>query len=366
MRALRRLVESRRDLVQDRVRLTNRLTFTLKAYFPQILDWFRDKETEVFAAFLERWPSLPDAQRARRETIVDFFHAHSVRRTSVIDRRIEAIKSERPLTSDAAVIEPARLLVEALLPQLRAGLAGIVRLRRRRSPVAVSSYPTTLSSQICLAPVVSSPLACSPPSGSNATALPTQPPSRSTPASLLSPSAAATSTGSTGAGRARPSCARPSSSGSPAPSRTRSGPAPSTKATEPKARPTTPPFAPSPSSGSASSFVAGSTAPPTTNPATSTPSRSVNRRFSNSPPRRLHKSLAVRLRARVRWLLHQKVRHLSSVRAEPLRPVVSERMPAPRARHSGTLRARHLSEQSAAARLRLANGLSGCRRAPTR
>ena len=128
MRALRRLVEARRDLVQDRVRITNRLTFTLKAYFPQVLDWFRDKETEVFAAFLERWPSLPDVQRARRETIVDFFHAHSVRRASVIDRRVDAIKSERPLTSDAAVIEPARLLVEALLPQLRAVSAGIARL----------------------------------------------------------------------------------------------------------------------------------------------------------------------------------------------------------------------------------------------
>jgi transposase len=128
MRALRRLVEARRDLVQDRVRLTNRLTFTLKAYFPQVLDWFRDKETEVFAAFLERWPSLTDAQRARRETIVDFFHAHSVRRASVIERRVDAIKSERPLTSDAAVIEPACLLVEALLPQLRAVSAGIARL----------------------------------------------------------------------------------------------------------------------------------------------------------------------------------------------------------------------------------------------
>ncbi len=128
MRALRRLVEARRDLVQDRVRITNRLTFTLKAYFPQVLDWFRDKETDVFAAFLERWPSLPDAQRARRETLVDFFHAHSVRRASVIDRRVDAIKSERPLTSDAAVIEPARLLVEALLPQLRAVSAGIARL----------------------------------------------------------------------------------------------------------------------------------------------------------------------------------------------------------------------------------------------
>jgi transposase len=127
MRALRRLVESRRDLVQDRVRLTNRLTFTLKAYFPQVLDLFRDKETEVFVAFLERWPSLSDAQRARRETIVDFFHAHSVRRAAVIDRRIDTIKSERPLTSDAAVIEPARLLVDALLPQLRAVSAGIAR-----------------------------------------------------------------------------------------------------------------------------------------------------------------------------------------------------------------------------------------------
>jgi transposase len=127
MRALRRLVEARRDLVQDRVRLTNRLTFTLKAYFPQVLDWFRDKETEVFAAFLERWPSLLDVQRARRQTIVDFFHAHSVRRASVIDHRLDAIKSERPLTSDAAVIEPARLLVEALLPQLRALSVGLAR-----------------------------------------------------------------------------------------------------------------------------------------------------------------------------------------------------------------------------------------------
>jgi transposase len=128
MRALKRLVEARRDLVQDRVRVTNRLTFALKAYFPQVLAWFRDKETEVFTAFLERWSSLPDVQRARRETLVDFFHAHSVRRASVIDGRIEAIQSERPLTTDAAVIEPARLLVQALLPQLRAISQGITSL----------------------------------------------------------------------------------------------------------------------------------------------------------------------------------------------------------------------------------------------
>ena len=128
MRALRRLVQARRDLVQDRVRVTNRLTFTLKDYFPQIVEWFRDKETEVFAAFLERWPSLEAVQRARRETVVAFFHAHNVRRASVIDRRIAWIESERPLTSDPAVIEPAVAVVAALLPQLRALSAGIARL----------------------------------------------------------------------------------------------------------------------------------------------------------------------------------------------------------------------------------------------
>jgi transposase len=128
MRALRRLVEARRDLVQDRVRVTNRLTHTLKSYFPQVLEWFRDKETDVFVSFLERWPSLSAVQRAKPDTIVAFFHAHSVRRTTVIDRRLDAIRSEKPLTSDAAVIEPALLVVAALLPQLRALNAGVGRL----------------------------------------------------------------------------------------------------------------------------------------------------------------------------------------------------------------------------------------------
>ena len=93
MRMLRRLVEGRRDLVQDRVRLTNRITHLLKEYFPQVLQWFRDKETAVFADFVERWPALVAAQRARRDTLVAFFHSHNVRKQPVIDRRIEAIRS---------------------------------------------------------------------------------------------------------------------------------------------------------------------------------------------------------------------------------------------------------------------------------
>ena len=120
MRMLRRLVEGRRDLVQDRVRLTNRITHLLKEYFPQVLQWFRDKDTEVFADFVERWPTLLAVQRARPETVVAFFHAHNVRKQQTIDKRVAAIRTERPLTSDRAVIEPCRLMVTSLLPQLRA------------------------------------------------------------------------------------------------------------------------------------------------------------------------------------------------------------------------------------------------------
>src|SRR6266446_1585122 len=40
MRALEQLVAHRRRVVGDKVRLTNRLTRTLKKYFPQVLQWF--------------------------------------------------------------------------------------------------------------------------------------------------------------------------------------------------------------------------------------------------------------------------------------------------------------------------------------
>jgi transposase len=52
MRALAQLVEDRRRLVGDKVRLTNRLTSTLKHYFPQVLAWFSDKDTTLFCDLL--------------------------------------------------------------------------------------------------------------------------------------------------------------------------------------------------------------------------------------------------------------------------------------------------------------------------
>src|SRR6266851_662246 len=125
MRALAQLVEHRRRLVGDKVRCTNRLTSTLKNYFPQVLPWFPEKDTAIFCDFLSRWPTLKAAQLARRTTLESFFRAHHVRSADVITTRIEAIKSAVALTTDAGVITPNTLLVQALVAQLRVTLQAI-------------------------------------------------------------------------------------------------------------------------------------------------------------------------------------------------------------------------------------------------
>lgn len=125
MRALAQLVEHRRRVVGDKVRITNRLTSTLKNYFPHVLQWFQEKDTAIFCDFLSRWPTLKAVQLARRSTLETFFRAHHVRYADVIAQRIQAIKSATPLTTDDGVIAPHALLVQALVAQLRVTLQAL-------------------------------------------------------------------------------------------------------------------------------------------------------------------------------------------------------------------------------------------------
>ena len=127
MRTLRSLVEERRGMVDDRVRITNQLTWALKQYYPQALAWFQDKDTRAFCDFLDRWPTLKHARRARKTSLAAFFREHHVRYANVIEERIAAIQSAMPLTSDEAIIAPQRLRVEALVAELRVILGAIER-----------------------------------------------------------------------------------------------------------------------------------------------------------------------------------------------------------------------------------------------
>jgi transposase len=127
MRTLATLVEERRFLVNQVTRITNRITSSLKEYYPQVLDWFEHRDTLIFCDFLERWPTLKHAKRARNATLKSFFRLHNANRAYLVEERIQGIRAATSLTEDQAVIRPKQLLAQALVEQLRVLLQAIDR-----------------------------------------------------------------------------------------------------------------------------------------------------------------------------------------------------------------------------------------------
>ena len=127
IRTLVSLVDQRRRLVNDRVRITNRLRNALNQYYPQALEWLDRIDTPLFCAFIECWPSLLKVKRARKTTPQTFFHRHNMRPADVLEARLTSIKAASPLTLDQAVITPNRLQALVLLDLLRVTLAATRR-----------------------------------------------------------------------------------------------------------------------------------------------------------------------------------------------------------------------------------------------
>ena len=128
VRALAQLLEYRRKLVQDRVDLSNRLTAILKNYYPQVLDWFKEKDTIIFCDFISCWSSLAAIKAARKTSLLKFFNKHNSRYPKVNEQRIKDIKSSTPLTDDPGVIEPNRIMIELLVPQLKLLIESVLRM----------------------------------------------------------------------------------------------------------------------------------------------------------------------------------------------------------------------------------------------
>lgn len=140
MRTLMTLVEQRRKLMSDRIRITNRLRNALKQYYPQVLDWFDHIDTQLFCEFIKRWPTLAQVKRARRTTLEKFFHDHRMNRKHLIEKRFDAVKSAQPLTTDEAVIVPHRLHALTLVDQLAVALNALETYGREITTVA-SRHP---------------------------------------------------------------------------------------------------------------------------------------------------------------------------------------------------------------------------------
>ena len=118
-RTLQFLVQERRKFVADKTRCSNRLTAHLKMYFPQVLNWFGEISSEIASDFLQRWPTLEKAQKARPDTLRRFFIEHHSCDVEAITGRVEEIRKSMPATQDPAVTQSCSSAVLALIPVLR-------------------------------------------------------------------------------------------------------------------------------------------------------------------------------------------------------------------------------------------------------
>ena len=119
-RKLAGLVQNRRRLVDERTRLVNQIHATLKTYYPMAETLLEGQmNTPMAADFLVRWPDLEAVQKAKPELIRSFFYQHNSRSAKKTEERLAAVQKAKALTTDAAIIMPARQLVLALAGMLR-------------------------------------------------------------------------------------------------------------------------------------------------------------------------------------------------------------------------------------------------------
>lgn len=137
-RRVQNLVDERRHLVDEKTAQINRLTHQLKIYFPQMLEWFEQLDTELVCALLERWPTLEELQKVPPPRLRTFFHKQRCRYPELIERRLVGIRQAIPAIRDRAVIEAKSTVVKVSAQLIRSLVRGIADLDRKIEEAAAA------------------------------------------------------------------------------------------------------------------------------------------------------------------------------------------------------------------------------------
>lgn len=113
------LTRFRRDAVDDRTQLSNKLTDALKQYFPEVLKLFDELYAAIAVDFLEQWKSLQEVKTASDEQLLQFFQTHHSTKPQRNNTRLKLLREAQPLTSNQAIIESCKLHVQRLCSQMR-------------------------------------------------------------------------------------------------------------------------------------------------------------------------------------------------------------------------------------------------------
>jgi hypothetical protein len=118
-------VAYRRRLVQDRTRISHRLTAQLKAYFPHVFWWFDAIRPLLVGALRRRWPTVEAIKKVRPSTRETCFHAPNSVRQETISTRMAALKEAVPLTTETAVMNSSVRMIKALAAPLETPMEAI-------------------------------------------------------------------------------------------------------------------------------------------------------------------------------------------------------------------------------------------------
>jgi transposase len=119
-RQLQILTRKRRDAVNLRTQVSNRLKDLLKQYFPLFLQVCgEDLFAPMACRLLLDYPSFDTLKQANPDTLRSFYVTHGSWKPAVIAHRLQLIRDAEPLTTDAAIIQPsvleATMLADLLL-----------------------------------------------------------------------------------------------------------------------------------------------------------------------------------------------------------------------------------------------------------
>jgi transposase len=139
-KALRALTRAREDLVQAKVALTHQLRAELERFWPGPIGLFKDLDSLISLAFLERYPSPLDATSLGEKRLGAFLAREGYSGRQQPSRLLEKLRAAPASRPDQAEMTARRQVVLALVTTLKPLVAQIKQLERRIAMV-VREHP---------------------------------------------------------------------------------------------------------------------------------------------------------------------------------------------------------------------------------
>lgn len=141
--------ETRRELVDMRSKLMNRLRTTLKRYYPQALLFCGNDLSSVLACdFLMKWSRFDVLAKSSSVTIRRFLYSHNSRSETLLEKRLKMIEESCPLTTDEAIITPSVMMVCAIVNQIRVVNKSVARFEAAIRELFSSMEDKTLFTEL--------------------------------------------------------------------------------------------------------------------------------------------------------------------------------------------------------------------------